>query len=95
MNFGRGGLPQTEELLIPKSDVEQFSPNMMLLFFYPRNDINDVNKETAIKLQRPFYRISENGKLTLDTSFSKNNLLQNQSICTLLSTQFSIVNSYC
>jgi hypothetical protein len=71
MNFGHSGYTQTEELLVLKNEVEQFSPDMVLLFFWPGNDIQDVNRETATDLLRPFYHISESGKLMLDTDFVK------------------------
>jgi lysophospholipase L1-like esterase len=71
MNFGRSGFTQTEELLILKNEVMQFSPDMVLLFFCPLNDIEDINKETAPNIMRPYYNIVENGKLILDKSFVK------------------------
>jgi hypothetical protein len=69
MNFGLGGATQTEELLILKNDIVQFSPDMVLLFFCPLNDIRDVSRETAQQIMRPFYNISENGELILVVSF--------------------------
>lgn len=69
MNFGFSGATQTEELLILRNDVEQFSPDMVLLFFLPSNDIKDVSRETAPRIMRPFYNISGNGELILDVSF--------------------------
>lgn len=69
MNYGRSGFTQTEELLILKSDVVQFSPDMAVLCFLPSNDIADVSKGTAPNFERPFYSILQNGELILDTSF--------------------------
>jgi len=69
MNFGRSGYTQTEELLVLKNCVAQFSLDMVVLFFLPSNDIQDVHRETAIHMIRPFYNISESGDLVLDTSF--------------------------
>lgn len=69
MNFGRSGYTQTEELLVLKNYVKQFSPDMVVLFFLPGNDIEDVSRKTAPNLLRPFYHISENNELLLDTSF--------------------------
>lgn len=71
MNFGQSGFTQTEELLILKKEVEQFYPDMVIVFFYPLNDINDINKETALDSIRPFFYISPKGKLVLDTSYIK------------------------
>ena len=69
MNFGLPGATQTEELLILKNQIEQFSPDMVLVFFLPANDIDDVAKGTAGRTMRPFYNISGKGELILDTSF--------------------------
>jgi len=69
MNFGRSGYTQTEELLVIKNCVTQLSPDMVILFFLPSNDIEDVHRETAPDLIRPFYHISESGELMLDTNF--------------------------
>jgi hypothetical protein len=71
MNFGRSGATQTEELLILKNDVEQFSPDMVLLFFWALNDISDVSRETCPSVGRPFYNVSEDGELILDVGFSE------------------------
>jgi lysophospholipase L1-like esterase len=72
MNFGRPSMTQTEELLILEADVVKFSPDMVVLFFLAANDIKDVRRETASpELMRPFYHVSENGELLLDTSFAE------------------------
>jgi len=71
MNFGRSGYSQTEEFLVLKNHVTKFSPNLVLLFFFPGNDIADVDKRTAVNSQRPFFSLSESGELTLDSSFSR------------------------
>lgn len=71
MNFGRSGFTQTEELLLLKKDVIQFSPDIVVLFFSPWNDIQDINKETTTVPERPFYYISGSGELILDTDFAK------------------------
>jgi len=69
MNFGCSGYTQTEELIVLKNYVKQFSPDMVVLFFFAENDIEDISRETAPNLLRPFYHISENDELILDTSF--------------------------
>jgi len=71
MNFGRAGATQSEELLILRNRVAKFSPDMVLLFFTPGNDIDEVRRETAGNLLRPFFNISKRGELILDTSFSE------------------------
>lgn len=69
MNFGRSGFTQSEEFLVLQKEVDRFSPDMVVLFFLPSNDIEDVSQETSTELRRPFYHISENGQLVLDTNF--------------------------
>ncbi len=71
MNFGRSGFTQTEELIVLKNEISQFSPDMVVVFFFPRNDIRAVSKETAGDLNRPFYHVSGSGELMLDTNFTE------------------------
>ncbi len=70
MNFGRAGYTQTEEFIVLQRDVIRFSPDMVILCFYPGNDIDDISKETAPELDRPFYQVTGDGQLRLDTSFT-------------------------
>ena len=70
MNFGRSGYTQTEEFIILKNQVLQFSPDMVVLFFFPGNDISDISKKTTSEIIRPFYSISKNGEFILDNSFT-------------------------
>lgn len=69
MNFGRSGFTQSEEWIILQSDVARFSPDMVVLFFFPPNDIMDVHPETAIDPIRPYFMPAPNGAWVLDTSF--------------------------
>lgn len=71
MNFGFSNISQAEELLILKNDIIKFSPDMVLLFFFPGNDIYDMSVKTVSHSKRPFFHLSENGELILDTSFSQ------------------------
>jgi hypothetical protein len=72
MNFGRSGYTQTEEFIVLKEYVVKFSPNLVILFFFPGNDITDINRVTAMDSRRPFLSY-KNGELRLDTSFSLTN----------------------
>ncbi len=71
MNFGQSGFTQVEELIILKDQVTKFSPDMVILFFLPGNDISDISQETASDLSRPFYSVSDNGELILNTDFAE------------------------
>lgn len=69
MNFGCPGFTQTEELIVLRNEIKQFSPDMVLVFFFPGNDIRDVRRETSPHARQPFYNVSKSGELILDTSF--------------------------
>ena len=71
LSFGRTSFTQTEELLVLKQMVEQFSPDMVMVLFLPLNDIQDVSKETTTDRLRPFFHVSETGELILNTSFTQ------------------------
>ncbi len=71
MNFGRSAATQSEELLILEKDAAPFQPDMVILFFFPPNDISDIARPTALGTLRPFYREDQDGKLVLDTSFNR------------------------
>ncbi|MBN2144936.1 MAG: SGNH/GDSL hydrolase family protein [Candidatus Aureabacteria bacterium] len=68
MNFGRSGATQSEEYIVLQKDVPQFHPDMVILFFAPVNDIEDISIETAPDKLRPFYNLM-NGHLILNTDF--------------------------
>jgi len=70
MAFGRSGFTQSEELIVLQRDVLRFRPDMVMLFFFPGNDIAEVSREIAPNKSRPFFHVSEDGQLVLDTSFS-------------------------
>jgi len=94
MNFGQSGFTQTEEFIILKNDVSQFSPDMVILFFLPNNDIEDINKETASSKLRPFYRIGYNGELLLDTSFNKEFLFKFKSFINPLKQHSALISLF-
>ena len=71
MNFGRSGFTTTEQLIIVEREILKFSPDMIVLFFFPENDIEDVSMQTSFVAMRPFYYITEDGRLLLDLSFNK------------------------
>lgn len=76
MNFGRSGFSQTEELWVLQNIIPKFSPDALLLFFFPENDIGDSRKETAYGISRPFYNVSKNGQLILDNGYAKGRLFK-------------------
>jgi hypothetical protein len=50
--------------------VLSFTPDVVILFFFPPNDIADINPVTSLGGARPYFRVDHEGKLTLDTTFS-------------------------
>lgn len=79
MNFGRSGFTQSEEFLVLQRDVVRFSPDAVILLFYPGNDIADVSRETARDPMRPFFSMTGNGRLVLDTSFNSSKTYRRKS----------------
>ncbi len=69
MNFGRSSCTQTEEWLILQHDAAQFSPDVVIVVFFPVNDVSDVSPELTNE-SRPFFMLDDNGALTLDTRFA-------------------------
>lgn len=69
MNFGRSSCTQTEEWLILQHHAAQFSPDAVIVVFFPVNDIDDVSPELT-RESRPFFSLAEDGALTLDTRFA-------------------------
>lgn len=92
MNFGRSGFTQTEELLVLQNDVEQFNPDMVILFFLPSNDIADISRKTAVDYTRPFYLVSEDGELRLDTSFADTRSFRISSILSRFKRHSALIN---
>jgi len=99
MNFGRSGATQTDEYLVLQSDVMRFSPDLVAVLFNPGNDIDDVSRGTTDRL-RPFYELTPDGDLLLDTSFNVgrgyrvraaiNDLKQRSALISLLTERYNI-----
>lgn len=69
LNFGRSGFTTSEELLVLQHEVAPFAPDLVVLFFYAENDIDDIKRELATSILRPFFLVAEDGSLALDLSF--------------------------
>ncbi len=46
LNFGRSGMTQTEEWLLLQNEVAGYSPDLVVLFFVPVNDVSEVAPQT-------------------------------------------------
>ncbi|MEE9271306.1 MAG: SGNH/GDSL hydrolase family protein [Candidatus Krumholzibacteria bacterium] len=99
LNFGRSGMTQTEELLL-LSEVAGYSPDLVVVFFVPVNDVSEVSVETSDTALRPFYEISPGGELALNTRFTEsreytikaavNQLKQHSALVSLVNQRYNL-----
>ncbi len=68
MNFGTGGYGTGQELIVLRSRVWQYHPDIVTLEFFSMNDISDNYRPLAQDNQKPYF-IHKNGQLVLDDSF--------------------------
>jgi hypothetical protein len=71
INFGVTGYGTAQELLTLRHRAWDYSPDMVLLAFFPGNDVRNNSKALETENLRPFFVI-ENGQLALDNSFLAN-----------------------
>jgi hypothetical protein len=67
LNFGVSGYGTGHQLLTLQTRVWQYSPDMVLLAFFPGNDVRNNSKALEGDL-RPYYSLKD-GRLLLDTAF--------------------------
>jgi hypothetical protein len=67
VNFGVSGYGTGHELLTLQSRVWQYSPDMVLLAFFPGNDVRNNSKALEGE-KRPYFSLKD-GKLFLDAAF--------------------------
>jgi len=67
VNFGVSGYGTSHELLTLQSRVWQYQPDMVLLAFFPGNDVRNNSK--ALEGEKRAYFSLKDGKLTLDAAF--------------------------
>jgi hypothetical protein len=74
LNFGVGSYGTAQELLTLRMDALRFSPDLVLLAFFPGNDFEDNSKELTLaegwKIPKPVY-VHVNGELVLDQTFRR------------------------
>ena len=68
LNFGVSGYGTAQELLTLRRRVAGYAPDIVVLAFYPGNDVRNNSRELEPMKLRPFFHI-ENGALVLDNSF--------------------------
>ena len=69
MNYGIGGYSTTQSLLAYERDARRFQPDLVLLGFFPGNDIRENSRALSVgktdwKMHRPFHELDD-GELTL------------------------------
>lgn len=67
LNFGVSGYGTAQELITLRSQVWQYSPDIVLLAFTAGNDVNDNFKPLSSDPTRPYF-VLQNGELKLDRS---------------------------
>lgn len=68
LNFGVSGYGTAQELLTLRHRALKYSPDIVLLAFFPGNDVRNNSKRLEVNKLRPFFVLRE-GELTLDDSF--------------------------
>jgi hypothetical protein len=68
LNFGVSGYGTAQELQMLRHYVWQYEPDVVLLLFYPGNDVRNNSPELEPDAARPFFHQRE-GALVLDNSF--------------------------
>jgi len=68
LNFGVQGYGTAQELMTWRHHAQQFSPDLVILGFYPGNDIRNNHRALEHDHLRPYF-IQKEGKLVEDLSF--------------------------
>jgi hypothetical protein len=68
LNFGVNGYGTAQELLMLRRRVWRYSPDIVVLAFYPGNDVSDNMRGLPGARLRPYFYLQD-GKLLLDNSF--------------------------
>ncbi|MGB7933373.1 MAG: SGNH/GDSL hydrolase family protein [Gammaproteobacteria bacterium] len=68
MNFGVSDYGTAQELMVLRNDIWKYHPDMVILVFWPANDLDDNLKELSWNQCRP-YTVIRDGKPEFDYSF--------------------------
>jgi hypothetical protein len=68
LNFGVQGYGTAQELMTWRHHAQQFSPDLVILGFYPGNDIRNNSRSLEHDHLRPYF-VGKNGQLVEDLSF--------------------------
>ncbi len=92
MNFGVSGYSPAQEYLQLRDEVLDYAPDVVLLFFFPTNDIEALSPKTALSRQQPFASVDAEGRLQLDTGFSRTPVYQAKRALVFLRRHSALVN---
>lgn len=68
LNFGVSGYGTANELLVLRTRVWRYQPDMVLLAFFPGNDVRNNSRALETEKFWPFFSLKD-GRLYLDTAF--------------------------
>ncbi|MBV8199520.1 MAG: SGNH/GDSL hydrolase family protein, partial [Acidobacteria bacterium] len=69
LDFGVAGYGTAQELLTLRRQVWRFEPDVVLLAFYPGNDVRNNARPLEQDPLRPYFTLGADGSLALDDSF--------------------------
>jgi hypothetical protein len=69
LDFGVAGYGTAQELLTLRRDVFAFQPDVVLLAFYPGNDVRNNARPLEQDPLRPYFTLDAGGRLALDDAF--------------------------
>jgi hypothetical protein len=69
LDFGVAGYGTAQELLTLRREVWRFQPDLVLLAFYPGNDVRNNARPLEQDPLRPYFTLGPDGRLALDDSF--------------------------
>jgi lysophospholipase L1-like esterase len=69
LNFGVAGYGTAQELLTLQHAVWPYQPDLVLLAFFPGNDVRNNVRGLQYEGRRPYFQLSETGELVLDDRF--------------------------
>jgi hypothetical protein len=69
LDFGVAGYGTAQELLTLRRQVWRFQPDLVLLAFYPGNDVRNNARPLEQDPLRPYFTLGPDGRLALDDSF--------------------------
>jgi len=70
LNFGVSGYGTTQEYLALRNDALAYSPDLVLMAFYPGNDVRNNSYDLERNPDKPYF-VMEGGRMRLDQSYKK------------------------